>query len=105
MFVSLGYLVLRWLLQFVAVRVRSHEWKELEIIVLRHELAILRRRTRRPAITALDRLVLAACQPTAASGALAVLHRYTCDAPSLASTRDREAVDLRASGASAGHAA
>src|SRR5687768_12292904 len=47
-FVSLCYLVLRWLLQFVAFRVRSHEWKELEIIVLRHELAILRRRTRRP---------------------------------------------------------
>jgi hypothetical protein len=57
-FVSLCYLVLRWLLQFVAVRVRSHEWKELEIIVLRHELAILRRRTRRPAITALTALSL-----------------------------------------------
>ena len=60
MFVSLCYVVLRWLLQLVALRVRSHEWKELEIVVLRHELAILRRQTRRPPITALDRLVLAA---------------------------------------------
>ena len=60
MFVSLCYVMLRWLLQLVALRVRSHEWKELEIVVLRHELAILRRQTRRPAITALDRLVLAA---------------------------------------------
>ena len=59
MFVSLYYLVIRWLLQLVALRVRSHEWQELEIVVLRHELAILRRRTQRPPITALDRLVLA----------------------------------------------
>ena len=60
MFVSLCYSMLRWLLQLVALSVRSREWKELEIVVLRHELAILRRRTRRPAITALDRLALAA---------------------------------------------
>jgi putative transposase len=32
----------------------------LEIIVLRHELAILRRRARRPAMTTVDRLFLAA---------------------------------------------
>jgi putative transposase len=58
--VSLCYLVFRSLLQLVVLRVRSHEWKELEIVVLRHELAILRRQTRRPPITALDRLFLAA---------------------------------------------
>ena len=39
---------------------RSPEWKELEIVVLRHELAILRRPNRRPPIAALDRLLLAA---------------------------------------------
>ena len=60
MVVSLCYVVIRWLLQLVALRVRSHEWKELEIVVLRHELAILRRQTRRPPIRAVDRLVLAA---------------------------------------------
>jgi putative transposase len=58
--VSLCYFVLRWLLQLVVLRVRSHEWKELEIVVLRHELAILRRQTRRPAIAARDRLFLTA---------------------------------------------
>jgi putative transposase len=42
------------------VRCRSDDRKELEIIVLRHELAILRRRTRRPAMTTVDRLFLAA---------------------------------------------
>ena len=60
MLVSPCYLVLRWLIQLVALRVRSDEWKELEIVVLRHELAIRRRQTRRPPITAVDRFFLAA---------------------------------------------
>jgi len=52
---SFCYVLLRWLLQFIAFVVRSNEFKELEIVVLRHELAVLRRRTRRPAITWTDR--------------------------------------------------
>jgi putative transposase len=47
------------ILEFVVPRTRSEEFKELEIVVLRHELAILRRTTRRPAITAADRVLLA----------------------------------------------
>ena len=31
--------MLRWPLQLIALRMRSHEWKELEIVVLRRELA------------------------------------------------------------------
>jgi putative transposase len=58
--VSFCYLLLRWLLEFVALRIGSKELMELEIIVLRHELAILRRKTRRPAIAAIDRLFLSA---------------------------------------------
>jgi hypothetical protein len=57
--VSLCYGLLRWLLEFVVLRVRSREFKDLEIVVLRHELAILRRTRRRPAITAVDRMLLA----------------------------------------------
>ena len=60
MLVSLCYVLVRWLLQFVVLRARSKELKELEIVVLRHELAILRRKARRPAITAVDRLFLSA---------------------------------------------
>ena len=60
MLVSLCYVLLRWLLEFAVLRVRSKDLKELEIVVLRHELAILRRKTRRPAITAVDRLFLGA---------------------------------------------
>jgi putative transposase len=55
--VSRAYRLLCWILEFVALRTRSKEFKELEIIVLRHELAILRRTTRRPLITAVDRVL------------------------------------------------
>jgi putative transposase len=58
--VSLCYVFLRWFVGCLALRARSREFKELEIIVLRHELAILRRTTRRPRITVVDRVFLAA---------------------------------------------
>jgi hypothetical protein len=51
--------VLRRVLQLAALRFRSNDLKELEIVVLRHELAILQR-TRRPAMTWTDRLFLTA---------------------------------------------
>ena len=59
-FIPFCYLVLRPVLQLAVWRLRSNDLKELEIVVLRHELAILRRRTRRPAMTWTDRLFLAA---------------------------------------------
>jgi len=49
LFWSLCYLVLRRLLQLAALRFRSDEFKELEIVVLRHELAVLDERSRRGA--------------------------------------------------------
>ena len=60
MLISLAYLILRRLLELVVLRLRSNAFKELEIVVLRHELAILRRRTCRPALTTSDRMFLAA---------------------------------------------
>jgi hypothetical protein len=59
-FFSLCYRVLCWVLQFATLRFRSTDFKELEIVVLRRELAILRRRSRRPRMTWTDRVVLAA---------------------------------------------
>jgi putative transposase len=59
-FFSLCYMVLRWVLQLAALRFRSTDFKELEIVVLRHELAILRRRPRRPRMKWTDRIFLAA---------------------------------------------
>jgi transposase InsO family protein len=54
------YVLLQWLLELSALCFRSNDFKELEIVVLRHELGILRRRTRRPVMTWTDRLFLAA---------------------------------------------
>jgi hypothetical protein len=45
---SLCYLVVRRVLQLAALRLRSVEFKEFEIVVLRHELAVSRRQNARP---------------------------------------------------------
>ena len=47
MFLSVCYVAIQRVLQFISLLFRSTEFKELEIVVLRHELAILRRRTGR----------------------------------------------------------
>ncbi len=60
MFWSLCYLALRCVLQLATLRPCSEDSKELEIVVLRHELAVLRRQAGRPRITKVDRVFLAA---------------------------------------------
>jgi putative transposase len=57
---ALCYLRVRCLLQLVLLRPRPQDFKELEIVVLRHELAVLRRQTRRAQLTTSDRVFLAA---------------------------------------------
>jgi hypothetical protein len=55
---SFVYLVVRNLFALVWLLARPRRSKELEILVLRHELAILRRQASRPKLTRSDRALL-----------------------------------------------
>ena len=57
---SLAYLVVRRLFELMVLCCRSPESKELEILVLRHELSIVRRQAQRPQLRESDRVFLAA---------------------------------------------
>lgn len=52
--------MLQQVLQLLVLWSRAADCKELEILVLRHELAMFRRRTSRPVIRPLDRIFLSA---------------------------------------------
>jgi putative transposase len=57
---SLVYWALRRVLELVLLRLRSERCKELEIVLLRHELQVLRRQVARPRLERADRALLAA---------------------------------------------
>jgi putative transposase len=58
--ISVCYVAIQRTLQLICLLCRSTEFKELEIVVLRHELAVLRRQISRPAFRSADRLFFAA---------------------------------------------
>ena len=60
MFVCRVYVVFCRLVELVVLLGRRERAKELEILVLRHELSILRRQVRQPRFEPHDRLLLAA---------------------------------------------
>ena len=57
---KLIYQMFAKLLGWIVLRTRSDATKEIEILVLRHQLAVLQRRTPRPRMTWTDRALIAA---------------------------------------------
>src|SRR5437879_11438455 len=57
---SFLYVVLRRLLQLLALSQRSEANKDIEIVVLRHQLTVLRQQVKRPVFRPADRAFLAA---------------------------------------------
>jgi putative transposase len=57
---SVVYVAVQRVLQLLFLRFRSSPSKDLEIVVLRHQFAVLRRQVRRPAFRAADRVFLSA---------------------------------------------
>src|SRR5205809_2694821 len=60
MVLSFVYWSLRRLLELVVLRCRSEREKEIEILLLRHQLRVLERQVARPQLTPADRALLAA---------------------------------------------
>jgi hypothetical protein len=57
---AFAYWSLRRLLELLVLRVRSEREKEIEILLLRHQLRVLERQVSRPALTPADRALLTA---------------------------------------------
>src|SRR5262245_29794582 len=99
--ISVCYVALLRVLQLFSLRFPSTEFKELEIVVLRHELAVLRRQTARPPFQSSRPTVLSGCEPAVATRHMVLVPRDSRDAAAMAPAAGREPLDLRTTAQSA----
>ena len=67
MALSFVYWSLRRLLELMVLRRRSEREKEIEILLLRHQLRVLERQVARPTLTRADRAAVGFLQPRTAA--------------------------------------
>jgi hypothetical protein len=93
---KLAYLTLCRSIQALALLARGDAAKDLEILVLRHQLTVLRRQVARPKLEPTDRALLTAVSRGTTPKSLVVLLRQARDAAALAPPPRRGRVDLPA---------
>ena len=81
------------LLSWMVLRTRSDTAKEIEILVLRHQLAVLQRRTPRPRMSWTDRALIAALDPSAPRSPAPRAARHAGHDPALAPTTRHPPLD------------
>jgi hypothetical protein len=91
---SVVYWVFRRLLELVVLRLRSERSKELEILVLRHQLHVLRRQVARPLLRPGRPAAAGRAQPHAAAVVEVVALCLAGDAFVLASSAGRATLDV-----------
>ncbi|MEV4136902.1 hypothetical protein AB0J72_32600 [Dactylosporangium sp. NPDC049742] len=94
MAVSLVYLLLRQILQMLTQLARDGGAKDVELLVFRHQVSVLRQQVHRPDLQPADRVVLAALSRLLPRQHWATFLRHPGDPAALASTADRTPLDL-----------
>jgi len=93
---SVCYVAILRVLQPIFLLSRSAEFKELEIVVLRHELTVLPAPSASASIQVSGPVVLGGGQPDVATGPLVVVFGHAINAALLAQTTGDEPLDVRA---------